>query len=329
VQPTPGSNGGLRPAFGSFFAMLGSLGILSLVLGFVAIPRTVVGPLNLFLAMLYLGVPILAIYRVASAPWTKKLALLFLLGGVVGWGLFLILEGHTKSGLANGVAVALSQIGIQTACVGLGALLGTLIPDKNLLIPIAIFLAVYDVFLVRTDIGPTHQLMMHAPAILKSTGVRIPAASSHHGSGLVPVGAFVGDADVVSLAAFFIALFRFKLRTRETFLVMLPTLILYLIVVELYSLQLPALVPIGAVILLVNYREFNLTKEEKLGTGLIACLAVGLLTWALNRPRIEPGPPPGPAPSAASQPEPISPAKPGPGAPGRRRSSRRIAPTNI
>lgn len=314
----PGSRTETRAAFVSFFAIIGALTLPSLFLGAAALPIGVVRVLNVLLPLLYLGVPILAIYRVASADWTRKLALFFFLGGLAAWGGFFLLEGpaYRASPFLANLSVALSQVGIQTFCVGLGAFLATMLRDKNLLIPIAIFLAVYDVFLVRTNIGPTHQLIVHAPAILKSTAVRIPAASTHHGNGIVAANAYVGDADVVSLAAFFVALFRFRLRTRETFLFMLPTLIAYLLIVIRFDIELPALLPIGAVILLVNYREFKLSKDEKLGTAIIACLACGLLTWGLTRPNSEPEPQPGHGPSVGVPGPPGSAQTPAPGAPG-------------
>ncbi len=320
MQPSPGHNLKNRAALGSFFAIIGGLALLSLLLGFAAIPRAYVHQLNLGLAMLYLGLPILAIYRAASADWSKSMAAYFLLGGIVGWGVFIALDQsvlHHQS-IGSGIAVALSQVGIQTACVGLGALLATLIKDKNILIPIAIFLAIYDIFLVRTDMGPTHQLMTHAPAILQTTGVRIPAVSSHHGSGLVEAGAYVGDADMVSLAAFFVALFRFRMRTRQTLIAMVPTLLVYLLVVVQFGVQLPALLPIGAVILLVNRPEFKLTRDEQLGTGLVAACALGLLVWGLTRPKIDPETQSGTLPPEISQRMrglPRSPVKANPGQP--------------
>jgi len=326
----PGSKAKTRSAIVAFFALIAALALPSLILGSIDVSPRIVNPLNVFLPMLYLGVPILAIYKVASAEWTKTLASAFLLGGLAAWGGFLwaerLMVSHTHFG-AN-LALAISQIGIQTACVGLGALLATMLRDKNLLIPIAIFLAAYDIFLVRTDIGPTHQIMTHAPAILQSIGVRIPAASVHRETGVVAPNAFIGDADVVSLAAFFVAMFRFHLRPRETFAVMLPTLVVYLVIVLIFRVDLPALLPMGAVFLIMNYREFKLTRDEKLGTGLIALLVCGLLTWGLTRPRSAPEPQPEPEPSAGVPAPQGSAPTPAPKAPSSRPSENPTAPAN-
>ena len=324
----PGSKAKTRSAIFAFFAIISPLALPSLILGSVDVPPRVVNLLNLFLPMLYLGVPILAIYRVASAEWTKKLAVVFLMGGALTWGCFYWLEKYPLSDSTFGAnaALAISQIGIETACVGLGAVLATMLPDKNLLIPIAIFLAAYDIFLVRTPVGFTHQLITRAPAMLRDTAVRVPAASAHHAGGAVAPNAFIGDADVVSLAAFFVAMFRFHLRPRETFAVMLPTLIVYLVVVVLFHVELPALLPMGAVFLIMNYREFRLTKDEKLQTGLIALLVCGLLTWGLTRPRTEQEPQPEPAPSVGAPAPQGSAQTPAPEAPGSHPSGSPTAP---
>jgi hypothetical protein len=287
VEATLGSRNTNREALGSFFGILGTLAVLSLLLGFSVIPEKYVGPLNIVLDMVYLGVPLFAIYRAASADWTRKLAFSFLIGGAATWAVCTVLSLMVLMPIspASGVTVAISQIGIQTACVGLGAVLATSIKDKNILIPIAIFLALYDIFLVRTSIGPTHQMLVNAPEIFQSTAVRIPAVTTHHPGGIVQAGAYVGDADIVSLAAFFVALYRFRMRTRATFIAMVPTLIAYLLAVVMFGLQLPALFPIGAVILIVNFREFHLTKDEKISTGIVAALAVIILAWGLTRPK--------------------------------------------
>ena len=74
---------------------------------------------------------------------------------------------------------------------------------------------------------------------------------------------------------------------------------------------LPALLPIGLVILLVNVREFQLKRDEWIGTILVGLLAFGLAWAGINAPR--------PKPPAATLPSEASPIELGP--------AKKLAPT--
>jgi hypothetical protein len=103
----------------------------------------------------------------------------------------------------------------------------------------------------------------------------------------------VGPADLLFIAMFFASLHKFGMRVGQTVWAMIPTLIAYLLVVVVFgsvsvgrvSLSaLPALVPIGAVVLVVNGRLFKLSKDEILSTALVTVLVLGLLAWFATRP---------------------------------------------
>lgn len=201
---------------------------------------------------------------------------------------------------------------------GLGALLALLLKDRNMLLPVAAFLAGFDMFLVFAPTGPVQTLMAQAPETFRAVTYRVPTVGSPE-----PI-AFVGPADFIFLGLFFVALHRFGMRTRETLIWVVPALLAYLFVVILFgdatlgpvSLgALPALLPIGLVVLLVNRKEFRLTRSEKAATWAVVALAIGLAGYGLMlaqrqasktpEPPFEPG---SAAPARASEAPAASPA---------------------
>jgi hypothetical protein len=268
------------------------LAIVRVLLAFVDLPLGLLPVANTLVGILFLGAPIIALFFAARTGWTPRVAALFVVAGLVlQFGFFALARFVLGDTFAGQVAIAISQIGLPMWCVGLGALLATLVKDKNILIPIAIFLAIYDVFLVLTPVGPTRQMVTSQPIVFESIAAAIPSV------GKVRPSAYAGPADFVFLSMFFIAMFRFRMRTEQTLRWIVPVLFLYLVLVGFLKTPLPALVPIGATVLLVNRREFKMNRDEKIATILVAILGIGLLIWGATRP----APPAEPSPSDAAQ----------------------------
>jgi len=80
---------------------------------------------------------------------------------------------------------------------------------------------------------------------------------------------------------FLVALFRFDLRPKRTVNVVVPVLLAYMFLVTLIGKPLPALVPIGTCVLLVNWKEFKLTKDERMATVGVTVLGLALFTWGM------------------------------------------------
>ena len=232
----------------------------------------------------------MALCYAAQDNWTRKTALLFLGGGVGTHLLSIYLTRGVLHGpsVVSDIIFAIGQVGLNVWCVGLGALLATLIKDKNLVVPIAIFLAFFDMFLVFSPVGVTQVVLKELPGVLPAVGVAIPVAAAKNPlTGHVTAGAFAGPADFMFLAMFMIALFRHNLKARRTVLVVIPTLLIYMLAVGLFHLALPALVPIGVCVLLVNWRDFDLSKDEKVSTVLVALLGAGFFTWGMfQKPKV-------------------------------------------
>ncbi|MEA2553463.1 MAG: hypothetical protein QOJ65_1639 [Fimbriimonadaceae bacterium] len=319
TRPDPSLPGG----YWTFLGALGALAGISIVLGHVALGST----LKLSLAVLFFSLLVLAEFFGANSRWKVSHALYFLLGGILIQGVFGVLTGNTV-GSVSGISNAISQMGLAMWCVGLGALLGLGLRDKNLLIPVSIFGAAFDIYLVLTPAGITNQVMKAAPKVFTSVAAQVPVASSQAPTGKAEVLTYIGPADLLFLAAFFVVLFKFQMNARRTLALMIPVLVLYMLAVLMFNIALPALVPIGACVLIANWSYFKLSRDEWMATGVVAALCVGLIMWSMSRRKPEPETLAEPSPRAAAPAAPGSAAKPGPGGSGLHRSASPNAPGN-
>lgn len=264
-----------------FVIVLIGLAVLRVVLPWVRVPLPVVEWLSVVVTLVFLAAPILALYRAAAFAWRAGTAWAVISVGLALHGAAILGNAFARDQAPawSGAIGALGQTGLVLWTVGLGVLLATTIKDKNLLWPVGIFLAGFDIFTVVSEFGVTRRVLEQRPEVFHAVAYQVPTLGSPEPQ------AFVGPADMFFLAMFFVALYRFGMRVRETFLWMLPTLAAYLFMVIFLGhvrvgpvslAAAPALVPIGTVILLVNRHEFSLTRTEKLAT-----LCVGLVALAL------------------------------------------------
>lgn len=306
-------------SLGLFALALGLLILLRLLIGFVAIPESLVGTASIAVSILFIALPVLGSYAGGGFPWTWKTAALMVVVGAAMQVGFLMLPLQGAPPLVMGLALAISQTGLLVWCFGLGATLAGLLKDKNLLLPVAIFLALFDIWLVFAPGGVAKKATSNVPNatsdILHKIALQVPQPVSHSSGGFAQPLAYIGPADLLFIAMFFVALFKFGMRTRETLNWLIPTLVGYLLLVLLFPTvhfgpfslgALPALLPIGAVVLLVNRKEFKLSKDEKASTLVILIGGIAVLTWIfahLPAPPTEPlpsGPAPRPQGSASS-----------------------------
>jgi hypothetical protein len=281
----------------AFFATLGILALLRVAMAYLLVPEFLRLPISLAITVVFVVLPIVALFRAGSHQWTARLALAFVaVGMAIQFLLPMVSPG--KEGLLPILIDAVSQQGLPMWTVGLGALLALLLKDKNLLLPVSIFLALFDIFLVFTPVGFVQQLMKKAPNLLPALAHRIPEVATKPAETGVPVGTFahVGPADFLFMGMFFIALHRFGMRTKETFRWILVALAIYIPLAFIVG-PVPLLVPIGLTVLLVNIREFKMTTEEKVSTALVAIIGVAIVAYAATRPK------------------PVEPTEPSPGAP--------------
>lgn len=308
-----------------FWAIAGGLFAVQFLLGALALPPWV----SILSAILFIAAPIAALFCAASADWKAKTGFIWLAAGVaVQVACVIALRGMPKAGLPTVLVECLAQTGLLVWCTGLGSLVGLLIKDKNLILPVAIFLAGFDIFLVMTPNTFVAQTVANNPALFQSVAMRVPMARAEpkpeapqeQRGPRIQALAYIGPADLIFVTTFFALLFRFQMQIRKTVAWLIPVLILYM-GVALMGMPLPALVPIGLTVLLVNIREFKFARDEKIGLALVSVLAVGLAAYGIYR-RATYVPPPkkpaAPAPSAVAPGPPGSEATPAPALPGPR-----------
>ncbi|HRJ27321.1 MAG TPA: hypothetical protein PLO61_07420 [Fimbriimonadaceae bacterium] len=250
--------------------------------------------LSLGVSALFLALPIIALFRAAADRWTPARGAILLILGVLlhAGGLALASSLFRGQGLGGVALSALAQWGLMLWCVGLGALLACLIRDKNLILPIAAFLAGFDVFLIFAPVTPTKAILEGMPQFFEKVTYVVPTFGAEE-------LARIGPADFFILSMLFIVLFKFQMKTIETFRWMIPILVAYLLIVLVlgdvtigrFSFgMLPALLPIGLTVLWINRGEFQLTREERNATYGVCVLALGLAISAflLPTPKSEP-----------------------------------------
>lgn len=252
--------------------------------------------------VLFMFLPVCGIFLAAGLRWSSKSAVVVLAIGVTT--VLLLSRARTGNPLSDGAIQAALQLARIAWPVALGILVGTLVRDKNLLIPIALFLITFDILLVLAPKGPTRVLMEQpiARQAFDTLAYQVPAPRSQSEEPTVrpqPL-AQIGPADSLFLAMFAFALYRFRMRVRKTFIWMAAALVAYLGVVIFAGgasiagiplKMLPGLVPMGIVVLAVNRREFSLSPEERRLIYGVAVACVLLLLAAFLLPRFIPGRP--------------------------------------
>lgn len=298
-----------------FFGGCALLFVLRLILGFIAVPPQVAIVLSVLTTAIFILVPVIALFAGASADWKPSNAwILMLVGAILHGGNFLLMRQVKLDAISNLLSQNLMQFGMLCWTLALGVLVAILIREKNMLLPIAIFLAGMDALLILAPMTPQAQIIAQNPEIVGNIGLRIPSVKSTTPENPnVPVGVndlgYVGPADLFISAMFFAALFRYKMRAKETATWLGPVLLGYLFIVLATSMPLPALVPIGITVLIINWREFQMKKEEKQATWLVAFIALAMAGFGLYA-RINYKPPELPPESSQMDPSQGSP-KPG------------------
>ena len=274
------------------------LAVLRVAVGYVAVPASAVDAASVVVTVAFMALPILTLFAGAGHRWDLKQAIaIVVLGVIVHVGSTELVKLATGPAAA-GIFRAVGQVGLVVWCMGIGAALACLLKDRNMLLPIAVFLALFDTWLVFAPEGLVSQAMSGgaAPISLQAAAYAIPdiaasnAPAAEAANGFARDRAYIGPADLLFLAMFFVALYRFEMRARATFRAILPVLLAYLAVVLLLGdveigpirlAALPALLPIGLTVLWVNRREFHLLRDEKIITLALLVLGIPLVAWRI------------------------------------------------
>jgi hypothetical protein len=269
------------------------------------------------LAVLYLAGLLLALIHTARAAVALPLRTSFLL--IVGTilalpSLALVLATITKLDLPlltlfyNILPMPLQAfvnnfLGPIGLCF-LGAAIGRVIKHPNTLLASAGFAIFFDIIVVT--MGTVAQLMKSGSNLIAavSVGAGSQAPVGHGPSVKLPEPlsyVTIGPADVLFIALFLSAVTMMSLSRRATFAWMYLLLLGALVVVQTNFLPswlpgIPALVPMGAAVLIANFRHGAFTEREKrdllIGCAFAIFCAALMIFWA-RRNFVPPPPAPG------------------------------------
>jgi hypothetical protein len=264
----------------------------------IPIPISLLAGTNLLVSICFILLPVAALFTGAAYRWTMPSALLAtVVGAVLQFGT----APFAKMGLIGALLATVGQSGLVVWCLGLGTCVSLLVRERNMLVPMAIFLALFDIWLVFVPEGPVGQLARANAPALTNMAYTVPRVVETPTSGhATPLG-YVGPADFLFMAMFFAASHKFELRADRTAKWLGPVLVGYLLITLLAGDisvgpirlgALPALLPIGAVVLIANAREFKLSRDERQTTVALTMICIAVLIWRFianaQVPRSEP-----------------------------------------
>lgn len=265
-----------------FFVLLGVLVLLMFGITFIPVESTSASKAWSYLFTPFLiALPVYAIFSAANHKWSWQLAVQFIVLGALAHVSLSIMEKQVSEKPLLAAFSAIGQAGLLMWTMGLGALLAIRLKDRNLLIPVAIFLISFDIFLVFTPNSPLQKL---APKYLAQIAYKVTQAGS------VQPFAYVGPADFLFMGMFFVALFHFKMDPKNTMKWMIVAILVYLCIQMFGVAMLPLMVPIGLTVLLVNWKFFKLNKEEIMSTAVIGVICVGLISYMAWKRASQPAP---------------------------------------
>jgi hypothetical protein len=268
-----------------YFGSVALLFVLRTGLAFVALPPTPAMLASIVTTAIFIIIPFVGLFCGASFNWKTPQAWILLLSGVVlHAGAFVFLRQIRVDPLTGLILQNFMQLGMLFWTLGLGVLVSILIREKNMLLPIAVFLAGMDALLILTPFTPQARIAAENPDIIGNIGLRVPEVRvatpgiQQAAIAISDIG-FVGPADLFISAMFFAAMFRYGMKAKQTAIWLVPVLIIYLFVVLLTHIPLPALVPIGLTALIVNWKEFKLAKDEKVATWVVTVIALAMTAY--------------------------------------------------
>jgi hypothetical protein len=168
------------------------------------------------------------------------------------------------------VLAVIRDLSLMLAATSVGYTVSFIIKEPGIILPVAICAAFVDFFNVL--MGPLGKLVEAHPDVVSKVTVHMPT--------FIPrlPEAMMGAGDVLFLGIFFGALWRFSMNVKAAFWAgfALLTLSIYLLLLPFVP-ALPALVPMGLAIILSNWSNFHLKREELLATVYVSAMLLVLL----------------------------------------------------
>ena len=178
---------------------------------------------------------------------------------------------------------------IMIASTALGKLVSFRVADKNLLLPVVMFAAYIDFWTVNH--GPVSAALKHAPDIVSAVSAPIPKV----GTGSFVPNTMIGPGDFIFMGLVFAAVCNLGMNGKRNYWFIFTTMTIGMLAVMLGALEfLPALTVLAIGTVAANWKEFHLSRQEKISTAIVGVLLISslpLVWWfigsktGINNPR--------------------------------------------
>lgn len=192
-----------------------------------------------------------------------------------------LMEQFDLAGVYYGPLKIPLTLSLIFAAASIGYLVSLRIRDKNLLLPVVMFAAYIDFWTVTR--GPVSVVLKHAPKVAEAVSAPIP----HAGTGaFVPVST-VGPGDFLFMTLVFAVVHKLKMNEARNywFVFIAMTLGMLAVVAGIVppNVGLPALMVLAAAVIAANWKEFKLSRDEKISVAVVAIvLLISIpLVWSL------------------------------------------------
>lgn len=163
---------------------------------------------------------------------------------------------------------------IMLAASSIGYMVSMRIKDINLILPVVMFAACIDFWTVTQ--GPVSTVLKHAPEIVSAVSAPIPQAGA---GSFVPI-TIMGPGDPLFIALIFAAVHRLKMNSRRNFIFIFTAMTLGMVAVMMGILPfLPALTLLAVAVVSANYREFKLSRDEKISVAIVGVILFSFTFW--------------------------------------------------
>ena len=151
------------------------------------------------------------------------------------------------------------------AASSIGYLVSRAIRDRNLLLPVVMFAACIDFWTV--NFGPVNTMLNRAPDVARAVSTPIPQA----GDATLRLAPMIGPGDFVFMALVFAVVHKLGMNARRNFKFVLALMTLGMLAVMFVPKlpYLPALIVLAVAVVAGNWREFKLTRQEKILTAIV------------------------------------------------------------
>jgi len=253
---------------------IGAYALFRLALELIRLPlQTPAGVLVLastLVALGSIGLPIGVIAALCAARPSGRSLALIALAGLGVW--FAAVAGMAAFGpWIAPLSGPLQDVGKVLAAGGIGAALGMLIREPNILAPAGVFAAFADFVVV--NFGTVHRALQTAKgqAMVAAVSASVPAIHPR----LIPLS--IGPADFLFLGLFLMCAVRFEMGLRKNGVLLAVVLAASLLAIQADVVKaMPALAPMSIAFVIANWRHFRLSRQEVISTFVVIGLAGAL-----------------------------------------------------